>query len=58
MTADEFSPLQHIERRVQLRAKETAPDTGGERGEGKVRVLIAAGVGAWSDAYKGGPGGL
>ncbi|HEX2118223.1 MAG TPA: hypothetical protein VHF91_03500 [Acidimicrobiales bacterium] len=50
----EASPLQEIERRVQLRAKETALDMAGADGGAKLRGLIAEEVGAWSDAYKRG----
>ena len=54
MTADEASPLQEIERRVQLRAKEISLDMAGEGGRAKLRSLIADEVAAWSDAYKRG----
>ena len=54
MTVDELSPLQEIERRVQLRAKETALDMVGDAARAKLRALIADEVGAWSDAYKRG----
>jgi pilus assembly protein CpaF len=52
--ADELSPLQEIERRVQSRAKETSLDMAGEGGKSKLRGLIAEEVAAWSDAYKRG----
>jgi pilus assembly protein CpaF len=51
---DEVSPLQEIERRVQLRAKETSLDMAGEGGRAQLRSLIAQEVAAWSDAYKRG----
>ncbi|HEV2760837.1 MAG TPA: ATPase, T2SS/T4P/T4SS family [Acidimicrobiales bacterium] len=50
----EASPLQDIERRVQVRAKETSLDMAGDDGRGKLRALIATEVAAWSDAYKRG----
>ena len=50
----EASPLQEIERRVQLRAKETSLDMAGEGGRAQLRTLIAAEVAAWSDGYKRG----
>ena len=52
--AVEASPLQDIERRVQLRAKETSLDMAGDDGQAKLRALIATEVAAWSDAYKRG----
>jgi len=54
MTVDHASPLQEIERRVQLRAKETALDLAGDGGRAKLRSLIAEEVAAWSDGYKRG----
>jgi len=54
MTADELSPLQDIERRVQLRAKEISLDMAGDGGRAKLRALIGDEVAAWSDAYKRG----
>ncbi len=54
MTTDDPSPLQEIERRVQLRAKDTALDMAGEGGKAKLRSLIADEVAAWSDGYKRG----
>jgi len=54
MTSDAASPLQEIERRVQLRAKETSLDMAGDGGRTKLRTLIAAEVAAWSDGYKRG----
>lgn len=54
MIPPEPSPLQEIERRVQLRAKETSLDLAGEGGQAKLRDLIAAEVAAWSDGYKRG----
>jgi pilus assembly protein CpaF len=54
MTSDAASPLQEIERRVQLRAKETSLDMAGDGGRAKLRALIAAEVAAWSDGYKRG----
>jgi hypothetical protein len=53
MTHD-VSPLQEIERRVQLRAKETSLDMASEGGRDRLRSLIAEEVAAWSDAYKRG----
>jgi pilus assembly protein CpaF len=50
----EVSPLQEIERRVQLRAKETSLDMAGDGSRGKLRQLIADEVTAWSDGYKRG----
>lgn len=50
----EASPLQDIERRVQLRAKETSLDMAGDDGRAKLRALIGDEVAAWSDAYKRG----
>ncbi|MDQ6726546.1 MAG: Flp pilus assembly complex ATPase component TadA [Actinomycetota bacterium] len=50
----EVSPLQEIERRVQLRAKETSLDMAGEGGKAQLRGLIAKEVAAWSDDYKRG----
>ena len=50
----EVSPLQEIERRVQLRAKESSLDMAGEGGTPKLRSLIAEEVAAWSDGYKRG----
>ena len=50
----EPSPLQEIERLVQLRAKETSLDMAGDGGRDRLRSLIAAEVTAWSDAYKRG----
>ncbi len=50
----EVSPLQEIERRVQLRAKETSLDMAGDGGRAKLRALIAQEVAAWSDGYKRG----
>jgi pilus assembly protein CpaF len=50
----EASPLQEIERRVQLRAKETSLDMAGDGSRGKLRQLIADEVTAWSDGYKRG----
>ena len=50
----EVSPLQDIERRVQLRAKEISLDMAGEGGKPKLRSLIAEEVAAWSDGYKRG----
>jgi pilus assembly protein CpaF len=50
----EASPLQEIERRVQLRAKETSLDMAGDGGASKLRALIAEEVAAWSDGYKRG----
>ena len=52
--AEEMSPLQEIERRVQLRAKEISLDMAGDDGRSKLRSLIAEEVGAWSDGYKRG----
>lgn len=54
MSRDELSPLQEIERRVQLRAKETALYMASDGGRDKLRSLIADEVAAWSDAYKRG----
>jgi pilus assembly protein CpaF len=56
MSADmrEASPLQDIERRVQLRAKETSLDMAGDGARPKLRQLIADEVAAWSDASKRG----
>ena len=48
------SPLQEIERRVQLRAKEVSLDMAGDDGRAKLRSLIADEVAAWSDGYKRG----
>ncbi len=48
------SPLQEIERRVQLRAKEISLDMAGDDGRAKLRMLIADEVAAWSDGYKRG----
>jgi len=50
----EPSPLQEIERRVQLRAKETALDMASDGGRDRLLSLIADEVVAWSDAYKRG----
>ena len=50
----EPSPLQEIERRVQLRAKETSLDMAGDDGRARLRSLIADEVAAWSDGYKRG----
>lgn len=50
----EVSPLEDIERRVQLRAKEISLDMAGEGGKPKLRSLIAEEVAAWSDGYKRG----
>ena len=50
----EVWPLQEIERRVQLRAKEISLDMAGEGGKPKLRSLIAEEVAAWSDGYKRG----
>ncbi len=50
----EPSPLQEIERRVQLRAKETSLDMAGDDGRAKLQSLIADEVAAWSDGYKRG----
>ncbi len=50
----EVSPLQDIERRVQLRAKETSLDMAEEGGRAQLRALIAKEVAAWSDGYKRG----
>ena len=50
----EVSPLQEIERRVQLRAKEISLDMAGEGGGAKLRSLIGEEVAAWSDGYKRG----
>ncbi len=50
----EASPLQEIERRAQLRAKETSLDMADDSGRAKLRALIAAEVAAWSDGYKRG----
>ena len=50
----DVSPLQEIERRVQLRAKETSLDMASDGGRDKLRSLIADEVAAWSDAYKRG----
>jgi pilus assembly protein CpaF len=50
----EVSPLQEIERRVQLRAKEISLDMAGEGGGAKLRALIAEEVTAWSEGYKRG----
>ena len=50
----EASPLQEIERGVQLRAKEVSLDLAGDGGRAKLRSLIADEVRAWSDAYKRG----
>jgi pilus assembly protein CpaF len=50
----EVSPLQEIERKVQLRAKEISLDMAGEGGKPKLRSLIAEEVTAWSDGYKRG----
>jgi pilus assembly protein CpaF len=52
--ASEASPLQEIERRVQVRAKETSLDMAGDGGASKLRALIAEEVAAWSDGYKRG----
>ncbi|MGH9263763.1 MAG: hypothetical protein ACRD1D_03640, partial [Acidimicrobiales bacterium] len=52
--AGEASPLQEIERRVQLRAKETSLDMGGDNGRAQLRALIAEEVAAWSDGFKRG----
>ena len=52
--AGEPSPLQEIERRVQLRAKETSLDMAGDEGRAQLRSLIAEEVAAWSDGYKRG----
>ena len=54
MSVDEASPLQDIERRVQLRAKEISLDMAGDGGRAKLRALIADEVAAWSDAFKRG----
>jgi pilus assembly protein CpaF len=51
---DELSPLQEIERNVQLRAKKTALDMASADGRDNLRSLIAEEVAAWSDAYKRG----
>ena len=48
------SPLQEIERRVQLRAKESSLDMAVDDGRAKLRSLIADEVAAWSDGYKRG----
>ena len=53
-SASEASPLQEIERRVQLRAKEISLDMAGGDGRGVLRSLIADEVTAWSDGYKRG----
>ncbi|HEX3620869.1 MAG TPA: ATPase, T2SS/T4P/T4SS family [Acidimicrobiales bacterium] len=50
----EASPLQEIERRVQLRAKETSLDMAGDGGRAKLQALIADEVASWSDGYKRG----
>jgi len=50
----EASPLQEIERRVQLRAKETSLDMAGDGSRDQLRALIAAQVAGWSDDYKRG----
>ncbi len=50
----EASPLQEIERRVQLRAKETSLDMADDDGRAKLGTLIAEEVAAWSDGYKRG----
>ena len=50
----EPSPLQEIERRVQVRAKEVSLDMAGDDGRAKLRMLIADEVAAWSDGYKRG----
>ena len=50
----EASPLQEIERQVQLRAKETSLDMAGEGGRAHLRALISGEVAAWSDGYKRG----
>jgi pilus assembly protein CpaF len=54
MTTEYASPLQEIERRVQLRAKESALDMAGDDGKPKLRALIAEEVAAWSEGYKRG----
>jgi len=54
MAGSEASPLQEIERRVQLRAKEISLDMAGDGGRAKLRALISDEVAAWSDAYKRG----
>jgi len=54
MSAVEASPLQEIERRVQLRAKDTSLDMAGDGGQAKLRSLIADEVAAWSEAFKRG----
>jgi pilus assembly protein CpaF len=50
----EASPLQEIERRVQLRAKDTSLDMAGEGGRAQLRALISDEVANWSDGYKRG----
>ncbi|MFN2606745.1 MAG: CpaF family protein [Acidimicrobiales bacterium] len=54
MRAEETSPLQEIERRVQRRAKEISLDMAGGDGRAKLRALIDDEVGAWSADYKRG----
>ncbi|HTJ76948.1 MAG TPA: hypothetical protein VL337_16440, partial [Acidimicrobiales bacterium] len=53
-TGAEASPLQEIERRVQLRAKDVSLDMAGDGAGAKLRALIADEVAAWSDGYKRG----
>ena len=52
--AVEASPLQEIETRVQLRAKDISLDMAGEGGRAKLRALIDDEVSAWSNDYKRG----
>src|ERR687885_1439785 len=51
---NELSPLQEIERRVQVRAKEISLDMAGEGGRAKLRALIEDEVRAWSADYQRG----
>ncbi len=50
----EPSPLQEIETRVQLRAKETALDMASDGGRDRLRSLVDDEVSAWSNDYKRG----
>ena len=50
----ELSPLQEIERQVQVRAKEISLDMAGEGGKAKLRALIEDEVRAWSSDYQRG----
>lgn len=54
LTDDTTSPLAHIERTVQERAKDISLDMAGEEGGQKLRALIEDEVARWTDDFKRG----